>query len=793
MQRLRLVKLTGSILVAGGFLILSGWLAKYPLWGNFLPGGVAMVFNTALCLLLAGIALLLPATKLTLRAGLGYCIALIAALVLAENIFAINLGVDLPALHLWYPDNNPHPGRMSPNTALALLAGGLALVLRSLQRGENFFGRTLAAVTLTLGVTGLAAHTVVLELAYSWYGIPRMAFSTGIGVTLFGLGLLLEHPYAADPTQRSQLVAIHRIYAFLGMAITILGIVALVSYGSINALIERGRLVEHSNRVRAEFEALSAAYDRMYLSWRDFMILGNAASLAQFRANVDDLPSQLALVSRLTIDNPLQQPRLAAMKKLLDEDIATLERGLRLKRKAPGGLPAGFAPLLMDVNIRRMHFDRLAAAFREEEDSLLAQRQEESQRGANSIVTVIIVGNALGFAILLYGFLALKRLNDARNSLENSLQSNNRFLDSVVENIPNMVFVKDAADLKFVRFNKAGERLLGYSRDDLLGKNDYDFFPKAEADHFTAKDRAVLAQSGLLDIPEETIHTAHQGPRILHTMKIPILDDEGRPQYLLGISEDITERKQAEQKIVELNASLQQRAVQLEASNKELESFSYSVSHDLRAPLRAVDGYALMLEEDYADRFDEEGARCLGKVREHSKRMGILIDELLNFSRLGRQALNKSPLDMHQLAQDVVKEALAEYAGTTPAIKLGLLPPASGDRVLIRQVWVNLILNAIKYSSKAASPVIEISGEQTDGEVVYAVRDNGAGFDMAYYDKLFGVFQRLHHADEFAGTGVGLAIVQRAVTRHGGRVWAEGKIGAGASFYFSLPVGESNE
>jgi light-regulated signal transduction histidine kinase (bacteriophytochrome) len=204
----------------------------------------------------------------------------------------------------------------------------------------------------------------------------------------------------------------------------------------------------------------------------------------------------------------------------------------------------------------------------------------------------------------------------------------------------------------------------------------------------------------------------------------------------------------------------------------------------LRAPLRAVDGYARMLEEDYAARLDEEGRRLLSVVRSSSQRMGRLIDDLLAFSRLGRQQPAKQPVDMRGLAQEVLTEL---KNGSQAAIELGALPGARADRALMRQVWANLIGNALKYSGKREHARIEIGGRSQGGETVYWVRDNGVGFDMRYADKLFGVFQRLHRADEFDGTGVGLAIVQRVVSRHGGRVWAQAKPGEGACFHFSLP------
>lgn len=216
----------------------------------------------------------------------------------------------------------------------------------------------------------------------------------------------------------------------------------------------------------------------------------------------------------------------------------------------------------------------------------------------------------------------------------------------------------------------------------------------------------------------------------------------------------------------------------------ELESFSYSVSHDLRAPLRAIDGYARMLDEDYAGRLDAEAQRLIGVVRANARRMGQLIDDLLAFSRLGRQELSRARVDMTTLAREVAGELRPTSAAS---VQVDELPPVQADAALVRQVWLNLIGNALKYSAKTARPCVEVGGREEGIEACYWVRDNGVGFDMRYADKLFGVFQRLHRADEFEGTGVGLAIVQRIVARHGGRVWAESRPGEGAAFYFCLP------
>lgn len=238
---------------------------------------------------------------------------------------------------------------------------------------------------------------------------------------------------------------------------------------------------------------------------------------------------------------------------------------------------------------------------------------------------------------------------------------------------------------------------------------------------------------------------------------------------------------------------IKQRTAELETANKEMESFSYSVSHDLRAPIRAINGFAKIIEKQYVSQLDDEGKNLLNTITAEASRMGQLIDDLLAFSRLGKKEIQKAKVGMTELAKEVVNEILKLEAEKYKAIiTIDQLPSADCDRVLIKQVFVNLISNALKFSSQNPEPAIHIGSYPEPDSIVYYIRDNGVGFDMKFYDKLFGVFQRLHNPDEFPGTGIGLAIVKRIIIRHGGKVWAEGKVNQGATFYFSLPDTTTN-
>ena len=276
------------------------------------------------------------------------------------------------------------------------------------------------------------------------------------------------------------------------------------------------------------------------------------------------------------------------------------------------------------------------------------------------------------------------------------------------------------------------------------------------------------------------------------TTIVPFLNGDGKPYQYVAIRSDITERKRAEEEIHDLNTELelrvQERTKQLEAVNKELEAFSYSVSHDLRAPLRHIDGFVDMLRPEADAKLTATGQRYLNIISAAARRMGALIDDLLIFSRMGRMEMRRTTVNSKVLVAEVIQEMSEDLKSRQIQWDIGPLPEVYGDRAMLKQVWVNLISNAAKYSRERSPAQIKIRcHENNAGEGEFSIQDNGAGFDMQYAGKLFGVFQRLHQAEEFEGTGVGLANVQRIVVRHGGRVWAEGQVDVGATFHFTLP------
>ena len=383
--------------------------------------------------------------------------------------------------------------------------------------------------------------------------------------------------------------------------------------------------------------------------------------------------------------------------------------------------------------------------------------------------------------------LLLLMFSDAseRRRLEDGL----RKLSRAVEQSPASIVITDPqGNIDYV--NPKFVQLTGYTLEEVRGKN-----PRVLKSGATPPEAYAEMWRTILAGREwrgEFHNQRKDGSLFWESAVISgIRDEAGRLTHFLAVKEDITERKRAEEEIQRLNAELEQRVLhrtaQLQAANKELEAFSYSVSHDLRAPLRAIDGYARILVEDHASRLDAEGRRLLDVVCREARRMGQLIDDLLEFSRLGRREMTRGEFDMATQARTVFEELRGRQPERPVQAHFQPLPPICGDQALMRQVWVNLLSNALKYTQGRASTVIEVGSQSQNGVIIYHVKDNGAGFDMRYVAKLFGVFQRLHRAEEFEGTGVGLALVQRIIHRHGGRVWAEGEVGKGATFYFALP------
>ncbi len=353
------------------------------------------------------------------------------------------------------------------------------------------------------------------------------------------------------------------------------------------------------------------------------------------------------------------------------------------------------------------------------------------------------------------------------------------------------IFVRDMSDV-ITYWNRGAQELYGWTAEDAVGKRSpqllQTIYPAPPEDI-----REELLRTGRWE--GELKKTRADGTQVVVASRWSLRrDEQERAVAILETNNDITERKRRELEIQSLNHELADRSTELESINKELEAFAYSISHDLRAPLRHMAGFTELLQKRVSSVIDEKSSRYVGMILDSAKRMGDLIDDLLAFSRIGRTETQRSLFSLSQLTKEALAEVRQDTEGREIAWKIGALPDFYGDRSMFRLVLVNLISNAIKFTRTRPRAEIEIGCTGGNGdEVVVFVKDNGVGFDMKYVNKLFGVFQRLHQADLFEGTGIGLATVQRIIHRHGGRVWAEGVIDRGATFYFSTPKPQGDQ
>ncbi len=419
---------------------------------------------------------------------------------------------------------------------------------------------------------------------------------------------------------------------------------------------------------------------------------------------------------------------------------------------------------------------------------------------------------------------AFNQMTERRKLAEEVLRQSEAKYQDLYNSAPVAYFSVDTDGL-IKEFNKAAEDLTGYRLEELQKMKVFNLY--AEESKEKAKGLFEKFRRGISLENEEMIYKRKGGQKIHGLLSVsPIKDENGLILESRSVVVDITERKQVEEELrkhrnhleerigirtAELdkriseaeqlnsaminlmedlrvsNASLEITTQRLVEANKELEAFAYSVSHDLRAPLRAIAGFSQMLVEDYGDKLDEGGQHQLDVIQNSARQMGQLIDDLLAFSRLGRRELKMSDINIQLLAEEVFEQQQISETERTARLAVEELPQAIGDRAMIREVLVNLFSNALKYSASQDSSFIGVAGRVEGDQSIYSVKDNGVGFDMKYADKLFQVFQRLHGVEEFEGTGIGLALVNRIIQRHGGRVWAEGKVNEGATFFFSLP------
>lgn len=554
----------------------------------------------------------------------------------------------------------------------------------------------------------------------------------------------------------------------LALVIVAIASVFFISFRQSQRVKDTAASVLHTEEVLRHIQDFEIGVMANVSASRGYLITGREFYLDDLRRSEELIEKQIERLKHLTRDNPLQSSRCDSLKILAQERIAFSRQSTVLVAKTENDTSHA-AVMTLRGRIKTDSVRSLAASMKATEHSLLQVRRSANER---TITTL----NAILYSILAAGvLLSILVIHRIRNGIRQQ-QLNEEKFRALLDAAPDAtVIVNESGLIKMV--NHQTENLFGYKRNELLNKPVEILMPTSlKAAHEMHRNnymKAARVRSMGEGLELNAVKKNGQSFPVEISLS-PIRTQEG--MMVSASVRDITARKTLE--------------TELKKTNAELEAFTYSVSHDLRAPLRGIIGFTTILEEDYASKLDDEACRITGIIKDNTEKMGHLIDDLLAFSRMGKQELMKTELMTDKMVAEIIAELTAQNRSQTPeriTWNISSLPPVFADRNTLRQVWINLLSNAIKYSSTRPQPVISIDTYHENNFTIFRVKDNGVGFDAQYSNKLFKVFQRLHSPEEFEGTGVGLALVEKVISRHGGRVWAEGRVNEGAIFYFSLP------
>lgn len=554
------------------------------------------------------------------------------------------------------------------------------------------------------------------------------------------------------------------------LALGILIFLGIASYRNSKNSNLTGTMVSHTNDVLYHIETLHAIHLEIEYEFMRYLVTGDSAFSLFFHNKLNDAMAHFLVLQDLVKDNASQKARIDGIRLLGREKVTLINQTLDARNHSEDAarnitLSPSNSKLLAAIST-------LVANMKQEEKALLDKRVANNQKEVSkfySTFTTLIVVITLIIVIL---FLAVNATLRARLHAEKALQIASEEINGLYHSAPCGYHSLNSNGV-IVEMNKTWLGWIGYEREEVIGKMTLTELLTPKSQEFYKSTFPVFKSQGFVHNLEFEIVCKNATVLFVILNATAIRDENGEFIKSRSTVFNITDRRIAEQKVVE--------------ANRELEAFTYSVSHDLRAPLRAIGGYSKILEEDFANQWDAESKRILQIIRNNASRMGQLIEDLLNFSRIGRKDLERSRLNMNAMVEHIKQELLTHENNRTIEFKINPLQDVHGDTSMMRQVWINLISNALKYSRKQHVSRIEIGCQQADNLPTFYIRDNGVGFDMMYANKLFGVFQRLHKMEEFDGTGVGLALVQRIVSRHGGKIWAEAQVNHGATFFFYIP------
>jgi len=849
----RVVMVAGGASTFLGALVLTGWHTHNTMLIQVLPAFVPMQYNTALGFLLCGVGLLsVVVGRPRLAAACSAAAGTIGLLTLIEYIFGLDLGIDQFLMKSYITVETSHPGRMAPNTALCFSLIAAALLVREwlapFRRRPLLLGG-LGTLTLVLGMAAFISYLTGASTAYGWGRLTRMAVHTAAGFMALGTGVLMV-AYRERALARSESVDIAtrpRMRVFV-VSTTIMAVATFAV--ALNVVRELHHTAVEQKKADlltlvtswAETIAASGGLDTTG-GQQDDSGSAEAATLRQATAVYEKL-------SRLSRGSEFVLARRDG-----DQIVFLLSQQRKLDRERPPQAVPFDSDRAEPMRRALLGQSGTLIGLDYEGEVVLAAYTPFGQYGWGLVgkidlaeveapfIRASLLACGVGLAIVVLGALAfllavdpmirgleertaeLRREIAERKQAEEARQENEEKYRGLFENESDAIMVFDAETLRIEDANRAASQLYGYSVEEFLGLTASDISAEPEKTESSIQ-KAIEGKTDLIPV---CLHRKENGATFTVEIAAGTFVSGGRKK-IIGAIRDITERRKAEEELKKhrehleemvrertaelekriseverlnkamvnlvedmkvINESLDTKTRHLEDANKDLESFSYSVSHDLRAPLRHIIGFVKILEKTSAESLDEKGRKYMEAITESTQRMDRLIDDLLSFARTGRTELQKRRCNIVKLVKETIDDLNEETEERDIVWEIGDLPEVHADLSMIKLVLANLLGNAVKYTRTREQAHVEIGmASDNEDELIIFVRDNGVGFDMRYVDKLFGVFQRLHGEDEYKGTGVGLANVHRIIHRHGGRTWAEGAVDEGATFFFSLPASQ---
>ncbi len=810
----KIFALTLSGLVALlGIMVLLGWFTGNKTLVQVLPQFVPMQFNTALCFLLIGLGLALAIVKHTKASmALGSIVGLIAALTLAEYIFAINLGIDELFMRHDITVETSHPGRMAPMTAFCFFLA--FCYLADLYAWKNVNGNTAIAgcfslMIFILSLFALAGYLMGIPQTYSWGNLTSMAVHTALGFLCWSIVAVAQ--VWRTICLASERKSIYRqFFVFFIVSFTFILIWSAMNKNEqrnigIGLSIAERQLSSNIEKIlNLQVDALERSAQR----WKQ----GNNTSMLQWDADAKSYVNDFYALQSMTRTDQYYSKKM----------IAGIEKNASGSYAITVAVPVQAGDRYLGAVLAVYDFDKLILPVVENETDYyivwirygneivlkthkdVGRSLEHYQQTVNMQIedmtmqlemwptknTVAMYQSWVSGAMLIVGMLmamCLAIVFGLLHSIRNLEARNRLILDSAGEGI----YELDGSGItQFL--NKAAEEMLGWKSDELVGKSQHAMIhhTKSDGSAYPREDCPIYAayQDGCVHSSDEEVFWRKDGSCFeVEYISHPVRNSKNKVIGSVVTFNDISERKKLERRIMDSKNDV-------EATNKELESFSYSVSHDLRAPLRHIMGFIDLIEKNDSFKINEAGEKHYRYIQESAEKMGRLIDGLLAFSRTGRVDMEKENVDLNKIAKQSFERLNGDVKDRNINWEFSNLPTVQGDTVLLSSVFDNLLSNAIKFTKNKDVAEIKILADEDKDEYIVKVQDNGVGFDQKYAGKMFGVFQRLHKEQDFPGTGIGLANVQKIINRHGGRIWAQSELEKGTSIFFSVPkdIGDNN-